>query len=252
MIYDIQTASVWKRMSAWLLDFIVILILATGFAVVTSLITNYGKYNNQLKDYYAQYEEEYDAKINITKDEYDKLDETEKKKYDDMFEALNNDKDVLYVYNLTINLMIVIVSVSLLLSVIISEFVVPLLFKNGQTIGKKIFGIGIVKNNDPIKVSKIQLFTRAIVGKYAIELMIPVLALIFILVGNGGLFSTLLIIGLALFQIGLCLFTRNHQAIHDVLAYTVVVDIQTQMIFNNADELLEYKKKNHSIEANKI
>jgi len=47
------------------------------------------------------------------------------------------------------------------------------------------------------------------------------------------------------------MFTRYHQPIHDVLAYTAVVDAQTQMIFNNDDELLEYKKKNHLSEINK-
>lgn len=242
MIYDIQTASIWKRASAFLLDIIILLILATGFAIVISLITNYDGHSKKYQEYREQYEEEYNAKINITQEEYNQLDENDKKRYDDMFEAMNNDNDVIYEYNLTIWLGVVIVSSSLLLSIIISEFVIPLIFKNGQTIGKKVFSLAVVKNN-AVKATKIQLFTRVVLGKYAIELMLPILSIVWILFGKGGLFGSILVIAIAFFQLGLCMFTRYHQAIHDVLAYTVVVDAQTQMIFNDENDLLEYKKK---------
>ena len=247
-MYDIQNASVWKRLSAWLLDVIVLLILATGFAYVISLITNYSYYDDKLHEYYAKYEEEYDAKISITNAEYEELPEEEKQKYIDMFEALNNDQDVLYVYNMTINLMMVIVSLGGLFAVILSEFVVPLILKNGQTIGKKVFAIGVVKNN-AVRITHFQLFVRAFFGKYAIELMIPAIMILLLLFGNGNMFSVLLLAGIALLQLGFCIFTKNHQAIHDILSYTVVVDLQTQMIFENEDELLEYKKQNHLMET---
>ena len=251
MIYDIQTASLWKRISAWLLDFIILLILGTGFAFVVSTITNYSKYDDELHEYYAKYEEEYNAKIDITQSEYEQLSEEEKQNYIDMFAALNSDQDVLYVYNMTVNLMMIIISVSGLLSVLISEFILPLILKNGQTVGKKVFALGVVKVN-AVRITNLQLFARAFLGKYAVELMIPALTTLLLLIGHGGLFSVLLLIGVSLLQIGLCIFTKYHQAIHDIFAYTVVVDLHTQMIFDNEDELLEYKKQNHLEEVRNI
>lgn len=250
MIYDIQTASVWKRASALLLDFIILLILATGFAVVVSLITNFDGHAKKYQDYCEQYEEEYNADTHITQEDYNQLAEADKQRYDDMFAAMNADKDVIYEYNLTIWLGVVIISVGFLSAIMIAEFIVPLIFRNGQTIGKKVFGLAVVKINS-VKVTKIQLFTRVVVGKYAIELMLPILSIVWMLFGNGGPIGALLVIAIAFFQLGLCMFTRYHQPIHDVLAYTAVVDAQTQMIFNNDDELLEYKKKNHLSEINK-
>lgn len=244
MIYDIQNASLWKRASAWLLDFIIFLILATGFAFVMSLITNYSHYDEELHKYYTQYEEEYNARIDITSSEIEELSEEDRARYEEMFEALNNDQDVLYYYNMTINLMIVIVSIGCLLSVIVSEFVVPLIFKNGQTIGKKVFALGVVKNN-AVRITHLQLFIRSFLGKFAIEIMIPVIMIIMLIAGQGNVFNVILLVGIVILQGILCIMTKYHQAIHDVLAYTVVVDLQTQMIFDNEDELLEYKKQNH-------
>ena len=40
-MYKIQKASVWKRISAGLLDFIVLMILATGVMTLISYITDY-------------------------------------------------------------------------------------------------------------------------------------------------------------------------------------------------------------------
>lgn len=244
MIYDIQNASLWRRLSAWLLDFIVLLILTTGFAFVMSLITNYSHYDEELHNYYAQYEEEYNAKIDITSSELEELPEEDQARYKEMFEALNNDKEVLYVYNMTINLMMVIVSVGLFCAIMISEFVVPLILKNGQTIGKKVFALGVVKVN-AVRISHLQLFVRTLLGKFAIERMIPVILIILLLFGQGNVFHVIVLAGLAIFQTILSIMSKYHQAIHDILAYTVVVDLQTQMIFDNENELLEYKKQNH-------
>ena len=249
MIYSIQNASLWKRMSALLLDFIILLILTTGFAFVLSSITNYSYYDEELHKYYNQYEEEYGCKIDISNSEYEELSEEEQQKYQDMFAALNADEQVLYFYNTTINLMMLIVSIGVLLAVLIAEFVVPLFLKNGQTLGKKIFAIGVVKNNS-VRITHLQLFVRSILGKYAIELMVPIFLAILILIGHGNLIIILLLFGILIFQTMLCIFTKNRQPIHDILAYTVVVDMQTQMVFDSEEQLLEYKKNNHLKEVN--
>jgi hypothetical protein len=36
---------------------------------------------------------------------------------------------------------------------------------------------------------------------------------------------------------------KNNALIHDIIAYTVVVDKESQLIFENEDELIKYKQK---------
>lgn len=250
MIADIQNASIWKRISALLLDLVVIAILATGFAFLMSVITNYGYYDEKLEGYYAEYEETYGFKVSITKAEYEELSPEDQQRCQEMFDDLNSNQDVLYVYNMTINLSLVIITTSILLAVLISEFVMPLIFKNGQTIGKKIFAIGVVNTNS-VKIKPVQLFARAILGKYAIEIMLPIIVLLLIIFGRIGWIGSVILIGLAAFQVIIVAVTKYHQAIHDALSYTVVVDMQTQMIFDSDEERLEYIKNNHQMEVSK-
>ena len=248
MICDIQRASSWKRMSALLLDIIMIAIIASGFAYLLSIITNYSHYDDILNECYSELEEKYGVPINITSSEYEELPQEEKDKYDALYEELNANEEALYAYNMTVNLMMVITSISILLSALLLEFVIPLVFKNGQTIGKKCFAIGVVKNNS-VRITTLQLFVRSFLGKYAIEIMIPALVIILMLFGNAGLFGVIMLVGIPILQMSLVILSKNHTAIHDVLAYTVVVDMQTQMIFANEEELLNYKKENHMLQV---
>ena len=55
MIYDLQKASILKRISAFLLDFILLLILTAGFIALLTLIVRFDFYYNQLAEYDKQY-----------------------------------------------------------------------------------------------------------------------------------------------------------------------------------------------------
>ena len=57
MIYDLQKASILKRISAFLLDFILLLILTAGFIALLTLIVRFDFYYNQLAEYDKQYKE---------------------------------------------------------------------------------------------------------------------------------------------------------------------------------------------------
>ena len=54
---------------------------------------------------------------------------------------------------------------------------------------------------------------------------------------------------LALGQALCLLISTKNAAIHDLLAGTAVVDYGSQMIFDSAEALLEYKKKLHAEQA---
>lgn len=248
MIYDLQKASVTKRVSAFLLDFIVLLIIATLFAYLTSVIVGYDKYVNDYDTYQKVYEQEYGVSFDITEEEYNDFDAESKDSYDKARKAFLADKDVLSCYNNMVLIAISVISLSVLLSYFIVDFVAPLVFKNGQTLGKKIFGIAVMRT-EGIKVQPISLFIRTIFGKFAIETMIPLYTLIMLMFQQASSTNILLVLGICVVEIIVFFASKTNSLIHDVLSDTVAVDLSTQMIFDSKEDLLAYKEKIHAQEV---
>ena len=179
----------------------------------------------------------------MTEEEYEALPEEEKQKYLDASDAIQKDEEFNKLFYIFTNLTLIISTFSILIAYLVLEFIVPLIFKNGQTIGKKIFAIGVMDTNG-VRIKPIALFVRTILGKYTIETMIPVMLILRVLIfGTGGPLGLILIAVLLLMQIIFMATTRTHLAIHDLLASTVTVDLPSQMIFDSVEALNEYKKK---------
>lgn len=242
MVYDLQKASLWKRIAAWIFDGIVIVSLAAGFAFLLSALLDYDGYSRTVNDAYQKYEQEYGIVFDITQDAYEALDEIQRQNYDEAYKALTDDQAAMCAYDMMVNLMLVITSGAILLAVLLWELVIPLWLKNGQTLGKKIFGLCLVRN-DGVAMNNMQLFTRTVLGKFAVETMIPVYIVIMIFWGTMGLGGTMILMGLCFAQLGCVALTRTNSAIHDLLAGTVVVDMASQMIFRTTEDLVEYKKR---------
>ena len=242
MIYDIQKANIWKRASAYLFDTIILAIIVIAFSFTLSFITGYDSYNTALSEYQKSYEEKYNVSFSLSLEEFEALGENELAVYNEANAAFSTDPDVIYTYNMVINLSLLIISLSFLFAILIYEFAVPLFLKNGQTLGKKIFGIGLMKS-DGVKVNSVSLLVRALLGKYTVETMIPLFIAMMVFLGSLGILGTVIIIAILLLQIIMLCATQTNSAIHDLLANTVVVDIQSQMIFDSENDLIEYKKK---------
>lgn len=248
-MYNIQKAGLLKRFSAFLLDFILMAIAVTGLALLLSTVLNYDSYVSGLTEKREHYEATYDVNFDIKKEDYDALSEEDRKVIDDAYAIYMKDADVVFNYNMLFNLTLIIASFSLILSYLLLEFVIPLILKNGQTVGKKVFAIGVVHVN-AVRVTSIAMFARTILGKCVLEMMVPLIIFATLIFGSGGIVG-LLVLGLILFIEVFCFFREGKFTfIHDVIAHTVAVDLSTQMIFNNFDEMISYKKKIHADEAN--
>lgn len=241
MIYDLQKASVLKRASAWLLDAILLLVLACGFGMVLSSVLNFDHYTDTLNACYEKYEKEYD----IDFEDYSNLTEEEQARYDAADAALQKDEEAQKAYNMVVYLSLTILTFSILLSYLALEFGVPLLFGNGQTVGKKVFGIALMRI-DGVKLSVLSLFVRSILGKFTIETMIPVLIFMMMLLGAIGVVGPLVLFAILVLQIALVVVTKTNSAIHDQMAATVAVDLSSQMIFDSPEALMDYKKRIHA------
>ena len=268
-MFDIQKASLVKRFAAFLLDFILILIVITGLVWGFSELFSIDVYAN---DYFAKYDlyetdaQRFVAELDgldptvIGTEAYDALTDEEKEAYVKAFndhydaytkrfnELFSADQEAVYAQNMTYNLILITLIASILISVLIFEFVFPLIFKNGQTIGKKVVGIAVIHQNS-VKASHIALFTRALLGKFVVEIMIPLILIITALLGYTGWIG-LLVLGLLCILEAFVFFKgKNFTPLHDVICQTICVDNATQMVFDSVEELTEYKKAKHAEEV---
>ena len=245
MVYDLQKASLWKRITAWMFDAILVSILAAGVALLLSSAFQYDRYSDAVTDAYDRYEAKHGVEFDVLQEEYESWPEEKRQAYDAAYQDLLADEQVMRDYNMVINLTMVIASLSLLFAIAALDLVVPLFFKNGQTLGKKIFCLCVVRA-DGVRLNPLQLFARTILGKFTIETMIPVYILLMFFWGTLDLIGLLLLLSLVLAQVICLIVTRRNAALHDLLAGTAVADLGSQMIFDSTEELIEFKKKIHA------
>lgn len=239
---DLQKASILKRISAWLLDMILLMIIVAGAASLISGITGIDAYSTELENYYSKYEQEYGVVFEIAEEEYNAMTEEDRANYDAAYNALIGDDDAMYTYNMVINLILVITTLSILAGYAVTEFIVPLILKNGQTVGKKIFGLAVMRTGG-VKINGVCLFIRTFIGKYTIETMIPVLVVMMLLFNVTGLMGTLLVFGIVIAEIVMVCVTHTNSMIHDMLSDSVAVELSSQMIFDTEEDLIAYKKQ---------
>ncbi len=243
MIYDIQKASILKRISAWLLDFILICILATGFMFLLSWITGLDNYSEQWQQTAEKWANEYNVDFNITEEQYNELTQDEQNNWDEAYNKLEEELSENKSRSMTLSLMLLCLTLGLLLSFVILNFVLPLVFKNGRTIGMKVFNLGVVFHNG-VRINTFALFVRSILGQYTLETMVPVFIVLMMLLGLPvGVVGLVVLGGLAILQLVLVIATKNRTLVHDIISSTVVVDMALQMIFDNYDELVSYKEQ---------
>jgi uncharacterized RDD family membrane protein YckC len=261
MIYDLQKASVMKRFMAFLLDFILVIILITGFMWIFSAISGYDSYSNKLSSQMAEieqkhgipeitkeYEIDIDRYASLSEDERNKYPETVRTSLENCIKEINSNLEISQTYIMIMSLTITSISISIFFSVLIAEFIIPLFLKNGQTVGKKIFSIAVMRI-DGVKVTPVIMFVRSILGKYTVEIMIPVIILLMAFFGVASIVTLGVVALIVLFEIGLVIFTKTNSLIHDVLSSTVTVDLASQMIFDSPEAKQEYQLRIHQEDA---
>lgn len=259
MAFSIQKATIWKRFSAFLFDFILTVILSIGFMLVFSSILHYDAHSNELtaycKEIQTNIEEEYNLDLNFMQTEdYEKLTDEEKEPYEDALKAYNDalrtDAKVSAMLQKLFFLTLVMISLGFLFGILILDFILPLCLKNGQTLGKKIFGTAVMRSNS-VKISNFVLFARSIFGVFVIETLFPIALIIMMYFGILGRLGIIIVFLLLCLQAGLLFFSHNRTTIHDLLADTIVVDMASQPIFDTQEEALAFIKAEQAREEQK-
>lgn len=243
MSIGLQKAGIWKRFSAYLFDLMLVVFVAVAGAIFFASVFRFDASLKVLADLTVEYGETYGIDLELSDEAYNALSPEEKAAYDETYkialEAYSKDERVGAALGAIASKSLLVLAFSLLFGVAIVHFLFPLMFKNGQTLGKKIFGLAVTRSNS-VKLRAPILFARSILGVYAIETMFPVFLVVMIVLGKLG---TIGLITLALFlilQVGVMVYTPTNSAIHDLLADTVVVDMASQEIFETEEERLQY------------
>ena len=164
MRFEIQRADFWKRISAFLFDIILLGIVIVGAAALLSAILGYDKHMAVVEQVENEYIEKYGINTELTDEEKAKLSEEELAVYDEYNAARESDERLIIGYNMIMRLIFTILSVSVLIGHVIMEFIVPIFFKNGQTLGKKAFGLAVMHTNG-VRLRGQAHFVRTIIGK---------------------------------------------------------------------------------------
>lgn len=242
---ELQKANSWKRIAAWILDIMLLCVLTVGAVYLLSAVLGFDAYDEKLQNAYDSYESQYGITFSIDQQTYEAMTQAEQDNYNAAYDALIADEDAMYAYNMVVNLSMLMITLGILLAMLFLEFILPLILKNGQTLGKKCFSLGVVRI-DGVKMNTLQLFARTILGKYTIGTMIPVYTAMMLFWGTIDAAGLLLLAALLIAQMICVAVTRNNSAIHDLLAGTVVVDISSQKIFESTDDLIAYTKRIHA------
>lgn len=254
MSFSLQKANFWKRISAFMFDAILAFCLTFVFVIAFSALFQNQKYSDAIKaervaieqKYEELYEEKYgipfDLDLNMPKADFETLTVEQKEIFEEAYAEFLKDENVVVSYRSLLMLIFANVSLSLFLADIVVYFIVPILFKNGQTLGKKCFNLAVMRTNG-VKVSKPILFVRSVLGLYAMETMAPLLIFGMMLIGILGTVGTITLLLFAGLEIGVMIATKTNSSIHDLLSDTVVVDMGSQKIFESEEERLEYEKE---------
>ena len=249
MTISIQKANFWKRFSAWLVDTVAVFFVALGVFILACSIVGTDKleqaYQNKIEPYRVAVETEFSIDLDfINTEEYRKMEQADRTAYDTLYKTAKDalakkieaDKDAMALYNEWITQSITAAIVGLLTSHLLLNFCLPLILKNGQTLGKKTFGLAVMRTNG-VKVGGTALFIRQFIGLFAIETMAVLYMCTLIPV---GLITAALV---QVLQIGVMIKTETNSSIHDLLADTVVVELASQQIFETEEERAQFLAK---------
>ena len=186
-----------NRAAALILDAVLLLVLFTGILYIISLIADFDAHYALLQEEYKKvgyliFDPESKEFVTITMDNPN---------YNHVIDLINENEVLLtelaFVNRFSVNAPLIGIAISLF----VLEFIVPLILKNGQTIGMKFFKIALISKNN-LAITNTQLFARCVIGKIAILGVIPVLSLLYIFLNaGGGLFGTSLLLIVIIVQI---------------------------------------------------
>ena len=129
--------------------------------------------------------------------------------------------------------------VSLFVSACLIYILVPWLFKDGQTFGKKVFKLGLA-NSDGYRFSSKRLIMRLVP-------FVVVDAALFLLIGVNLYIVLSIVLIMFLVSFALAMSSPKHMSLHDLTARTIVIDLKNSTLFSTVAEEEAYVLKEDNL-----
>ena len=71
MKFDLQKATITKRLSAYILDLFIVILLAAGLMALIYDVVDYDSKANELQSYYKEYEDKYGIDTKLSNEDID-------------------------------------------------------------------------------------------------------------------------------------------------------------------------------------
>lgn len=202
----------YRRISAFLIDIFLVTIIATMFSSISYMNPFIDDYNQA----YKEYKEVYINESNVLTSS-------------PTIENVNNYSKILGKQIYKLDSSMVLNNIYYLIFYFL-YFVVFAYFTNGQTLGKKMFKLRIVKNDDS-KVKFINLLLRGIFGGSSIFIglnAIVVIQLLLLFINNYQIYFYAMLLSAFISYIieiiaVVMLFTKNHRSLDDLVGFTKVI-----------------------------
>lgn len=235
--YKPKLPSFSKRIGAFILDFICIIIILVGLCLLFSVLFGYDQTNEALDLKYIEYGiKYYDEENNllITKGTDEELAL--------LWNLFDQDAEAVHLWERIVDLSLIIPILSLTLSMLIFEFLIPLIMKHGRSIGRYVFKIGLITNEE-IEVKGIHLFIRFLFGKLIINSLIPLICLLLVYLNLANFLSVMILFCILIINLAFIIFSKNHIGISDRLAKVYPCEMEGQTFFNSVEELNKKKQE---------
>lgn len=225
----------YKRFVALLVDLVVCLQFFAFFQILINPILekqfNYQEllvqYQDKLVEHglgFYKYDEESQMNIYISFEVGEGENKVSQEEYDEASSSFKKDSNAMELSSKVNTITTLGTSVELLLALLPNYLLFPLIFKNGQTLGKKLMKIAIVDKKG-CKISFLNLIMRNIVGLYLFDLLVSYFFMFIIDV------PIIVVVSLIM-----ALFTKGKRTIHDLIANTYVVDEEMSIIYVSLEE----------------
>jgi len=238
---DFHKAKPIKRLGAYVIDLILLLVITAAVALAIYSAMDYNTYEDKYVTSCEKYGQQFGVDLSASRTEQATLPEEEFEKYNQAWEALNADEETMDAIKQMLRIELVSLMAGFLVGYVILEIMIPLIFKNGQTVGKKIFGL-CVMHKYHVRVGFMQIIYRTILGKYFIETIIPVVMYKLNDYGVLGMTASLVLAAIAMTQGFIVMMSQANCGIHDKLFHTVVADFKKQHIFDNWNDRFDFEE----------
>ena len=239
--------SIPKRIAAFFIDLVIFVLLFTGLAFVVGEVCGYTANYEQLQEKYIEHGV---GEFNEETNEFVFCD-TSKEECIKSYELFFADDEAMVYYDKSIELTTLILTISVFVTYAITEFVVPLVIKDRQTIGMFLFKIGLV-STDGTTVEHKQLFIRFLFGKFLLTTMIPIYGTIYSFFSAfGGIFGLIFALIIWIIDIALTLFSEKKAGIANSIGSCYACDIETSMIYDTVEEINAIKGAEAAEKVNK-